>query len=167
MDIEVKVQQSVISQIPTPEFLLAVHQHGPWAPNGSSQGLLDVFLLFHLISSLSTEQGFFYFHSPNPSLNGHLHATFIPATVQSDNALEPEITLECKLIKPSHFFKIFYLFEVAGEHKGRGRRRSRLPAGQRVQCGTPSQDSEIMTWAKADAQPTEPPRHPSQAISWH
>ena len=49
------------------------------------------------------------------------------------------------------FFKILFidLTEIeraqAGRVAGRGRGRSRLPAEQRAQCGTPSQDPGIMT----------------------
>ena len=36
-----------------------------------------------------------------------------------------------------------------------------------AQCGTPSQDSRIMTWAKGRCSTTEPPRHPSLSnIYW-
>ena len=49
-------------------------------------------------------------------------------------------------------FLRFYLF-IWGAHssrgcRGRGRRRSRLHAEQGTQWGAPSQDPEIMTWAK-------------------
>ena len=44
--------------------------------------------------------------------------------------------------------------------RGRWRGRSRFPAKQGAQYEARSQDPGIMTQAKADAQSTEPPRHP-------
>lgn len=39
-------------------------------------------------ASLSAEQGYFYLCPPHPGPSGHLLATFVLATIQSDNALE-------------------------------------------------------------------------------
>ena len=60
------------------------------------------------------------------------------------------------------FFKIVFIWEHvyawAGGGRGRGRGRSRLLVEYRAGCSAQSQDSDIVTWDKADAKPTEPSR---------
>ena len=63
------------------------------------------------------------------------------------------------------FVLFFYLRkrrerESKCEQRRRGRGRSRFRLEQGARCGAPSQDPEIRPELKADAQLTEPPRHP-------
>ena len=74
--------------------------------------------------------------------------------------VEDEDVLPCDC--PSFLFlKRFCLF-IYERHRKKGkdidRGRSRLPVG--AQCGTPSKDPRIRTWAKGRCLTTEPPRYP-------
>ena len=65
------------------------------------------------------------------------------------------------------FFKILFIYSKDTQREGRdiGRGRSRLLAG--AQCGTRSQNSRIMPWAKVRCWTTEPPRHPYNPLQIH
>ena len=69
------------------------------------------------------------------------------------------------------FFKRCYLFERERTSRGEGQREKqwtarREPDDNRQQCGTPSQDPGIMTWAEGRCLTAEPPRHPFSFSSY-